>query len=213
VLHAFSEAVVPRPADWPDHVDVTGWLFSSERSEPLPPEVEAFLADGEAPLYIGFGSMRLPRPEETARTVVTALVASGHRAIISGEALGSARALQNERSVLTVDHVDHDALFKRVAGVVHHGGSGTTGAGLRAGCPTLVVPTVVDQFFWGRRVAAIGAGPSPLPFNRLTSERLTAALRELRSDRIRSTAQQVGDRIAAENGVTRAVRSVERLLP
>src|SRR6185312_12917753 len=87
VLHAYSEAVVPRPADWPDHVGVTGWLFSAERSEPLPPELETFLADGEPPLYIGFGSMRLPRPEETARTIINALAASGYRAIISGEAL------------------------------------------------------------------------------------------------------------------------------
>ena len=157
--------------------------------------------------------MPLPHPEETARTVASALATSGQRAIVSGEALASTTVLKANPSVLTVPTVPHESLFKRVAAVVHHGGSGTVGTGLRAGRPTLVVPTVFDQFFWGRRVAAVGAGPAPVPFNRLTTGRLAAGLAELRSERLRAAARRVGERIAAENGVGRAVAAVQGMLP
>jgi sterol 3beta-glucosyltransferase len=213
VLHAFSDAVVPRPSDWPRHVELTGWVFPRTEEDRLSEEVQGFLADGEQPLFIGFGSMPLPQPEETAQIIAEALAATSSRAIVSGEALASARVLQGNPSVLTVASVPHEPLFKHVSGVVHHGGSGTVGTGLRAGRPTLVVPTVFDQFFWGRRVSAVGAGPAPLPFNRLTAERLAAALRELGGASIRSAAQRIGERVEAEDGVGDAVAAIERMLP
>ncbi len=213
VVHAFSDAVVPRPRDWPRHVDLTGWVFPPTEDEPLGAEVEEFLAGGEQPLFIGFGSMPLARPEATAQIIAAALAATTSRAIVSGDALASAKVLQSNPSVFTVASVSHEQLFKRVSAVVHHGGSGTVGTGLRAGRPTLVVPTVFDQFFWGQRVAAVGAGPAPLPFNRLTTERLVTALRELRSASLHSAAQRVSEQILAENGVGQAVATIEGVLP
>jgi UDP:flavonoid glycosyltransferase YjiC (YdhE family) len=99
-----------------------------------------------------------------------------------------------------------------MAAVVHHGGAGTTAAGLRAGTPTVVVPYYLDQSFWGRRVRDLGVGPDPVPRNRLTVERLAAALLAAAGDTpLRSRAADLGARIRAENGIARAVEVLERI--
>jgi sterol 3beta-glucosyltransferase len=211
VLHAYSPEVVPRPSDWPGHVAVTGWLLPELSSGPLPAPVERFIDAGDPPIYIGFGSMPVPHFDGIARMLVAALGRSGQRAIVSGAALGRAAALQGSDAVLTADELPHERLFDRVRAVVHHGGSGTVGAGLRAGRPTLVTPFIFDQFFWGERVRRIGAGPAPIPFRWLSEDRLARALAELASGRYDSVAQRIGERIRAEDSATRAVEEIERL--
>ncbi len=212
VLHAYSASVVPRPVDWPAHVEVTGWLLPEPSSDPLPEPVERFLDAGEPPVYIGFGSMPLGDPERMGALLLRTLTRTGNRAIVSGSGLRSAAALHEANSVLMVDDIDHDRLFQRVAAVIHHGGSGTVGSGLRAGRPTLVVPLVFDQFFWGRLVHALGAGPPPIPLGRLSEEKLRRALTELAAPSVRRAAGNLGDKIAAEAGQRRAVASIERML-
>lgn len=208
VLHGFSPALIPRPADWPAHVEVTGTWTAAASGGELPGEVRAFLDDGPAPLYIGFGSMPVTEPERIGSIIAGALRRRGARAIVSGlraEALAGAGA-----SVLLVDGVPHDALFERVAGVVHHGGAGTVAAGLRAGCPTLVVPFVFDQFFWARRVELSGAGPRSVPYARLEEGALASALAALGEPGVRAAAERLGARIREEDGVARAVAAIER---
>jgi len=114
--------------------------------------------------------------------------------------------------VLLVDRVPHQRLFPRVSGVVHHGGSGTVGSGLRAGRPTLVVPFIYDQFFWGRCVADAGAGPRPVPFARLSVERLAPAFARLRDPDVVGSAERLGERIREEDGVARAVAAIDRAI-
>jgi sterol 3beta-glucosyltransferase len=109
--------------------------------------------------------------------------------------------------------VPHDWLFPQVAAVVHHGGAGTTAAGLRAGRPTVICPFFGDQPFWGRRVHDLGVGSTPIPQKKLTAEKLAAALREVTtSPAIRAQADALGDRIRREDGVARAVAFIERLV-
>jgi sterol 3beta-glucosyltransferase len=211
VLHAYSPAVVPRPSHWPGHVTVTGWLLPPRSRDPLPGEVERFLEAGDPPVYVGFGSMPVAEPERIAHMLVGALACTGSRAIVCGKELVRAAAFDRVDSVLVAEELPHEHLFERVTGVVHHGGSGTLGAGLRAGRPTLVAPFLFDQFFWGRRVRALGAGPSPIPFARLSGTRLAGALTELRSERCRAAARSLGERIAAEDGVARATHELERV--
>ena len=181
VLFAFSPHVVPRPDDWPVHVAVTGWLLPPQSSAPLSPDVERFLQDGPEPLYVGFGSMPIDEADRVGALLRRALAATGHRAIVAGAALARVPALQRVPEVLTVAEVPHEQLLHRVRAIVHHGGSGTTGAGLRAGRPTLVVPFVSDQFFWGQRVRRLGVGPPPLAFRRLSEGRLADALKAVTS--------------------------------
>nr|WP_272918090.1 glycosyltransferase [Actinomadura rayongensis] len=165
-----------------------------------PADLAAFLAAGPPPVYAGFGSMVAKDPELTDLTVRTALRVAGLRGIVQGDPATS------DDDVLAVRDVPHAWLFPRVAAVVHHGGAGTTAAGLRAGVPTIVCPFFGDQPYWGERVAALGAGPSPLPFRSLTVPDLASRLRRATSDpSIRERAAVVGARLRAEDGIARAL--------
>ena len=164
---------------------------------------------GLTPVYVGFGSWPVPDPTEVARQVVEALARAGLRAVLYPGWSGTGSA-EIPDSVFVADGVPHDWLFPRVAAVVHHGGAGTTAAGLRAGVPTVVVAFEGDHFYWGRRVAALTAGPRPLPYRTLTAEKLAAAIRRAATDpRMRERAAAVGERIRAEDGVAAAVAAFE----
>jgi sterol 3beta-glucosyltransferase len=211
VVHAFSPEVQLRPQDWPRHVTVTGWLLPEPSSASLPDRVEQFLRQGPPPIYIGFGSMPIPSPERIAQMLIAALGRTRQRAIVCGSDLAKLAALADRDAVLTAEALPHERLLHRVSTVIHHGGSSTTGAGLRAGKPTLVVPFVFDQFFWGQRVRSLGAGPPPIPFRRLSDDRLAHGLADLTSGRYDAAARRIGKRISAENSVTRAIEEIERV--
>jgi sterol 3beta-glucosyltransferase len=211
VVHAFSPEVQPRPHDWPGHVTVTGWLLPEPSSALLPDRVEQFLRQGPPPIYVGFGSMPIPDPERIAQMLIAALGRTRQRAIVCGRDLANAAALDGRDAVLPVEALPHERLLHRISVVIHHGGSGTTGAGLRAGKPTLVVPFVFDQFFWGQRVKSLGAGPPPIPFRGLSEDRLAQGLADLTSGRYDAAASRIGKRISAEHSVTRAIEEIQRV--
>jgi sterol 3beta-glucosyltransferase len=119
---------------------------------------------------------------------------------------------EREDDWLATGEVPHDWLFPRTAAVVHHGGAGTTAAGLRAGRPTITVPFFGDQLFWGRRVEQVGAGPPPIALRELTPERLAGAIRATEDPAMRERAAALGERIRSEDGVGRAVEAIERRL-
>jgi sterol 3beta-glucosyltransferase len=208
VLLGFSEAVVPRPPDWSGHVHVTGyWFLPAPPDWSPPPALEEFLAAGPPPVYVGFGSMATRDPAATARTVLDALAHGGRRGILQ-RGWGGLDAAHVPPGVFLAGSLPHDWLFSRVSAVVHHGGAGTTATGLRAGAPTVVVPFIGDQPFWGRRVAAIGAGPAPLTRDALTPARLAAALDAAHEPRVRAQAAAIGARLRAEDGVAAAVAAL-----
>ncbi|MFI6514346.1 glycosyltransferase [Spirillospora sp. NPDC050679] len=199
VLACFSPAVVPRPADWPGNVHLTGYWFLEEPEWEPPAELADFLAAGPPPVYVGFGSMVPKDARRTDLAVRAALRLAGARGIVQGDPATS------DDDVLAVSDVPHTWLFPRTAAVVHHGGAGTTAAGLRSGVPTVVCPFFGDQPYWGERVHALGAGPAPLPFKSLTVPRLAARIRAATGDtRHTERAAALGRRIAAEDGVGRA---------
>jgi sterol 3beta-glucosyltransferase len=112
---------------------------------------------------------------------------------------------------MLIDSAPHDWLFPQMAAVVHHGGAGTTAAGLRAGVPSVICPFFGDQPFWGRRVAELGAGPQPIPQQRLTAERLAQAISNaITTPSIRQAAQVLSRRIAQEDGIAQAITQIER---
>lgn len=212
VLYPVSPAVVPRPHDYPDSAHLTGYWFRSDAEARLPDEVSAFIDDGGAPvIYAGFGSMGFGKhAAERGRTVLEAIRAAGARAIVARGWGGLAAARADD--VLVVDEAPHELLFPRVSAVVHHGGSGTTAAGLRAGRPTLVCPVLGDQPFWGERVHALGAGPQPLPLTKMRVDSLSERLTALLSDgRYAERAGEIGERIRGEDGTGTAVRLLERI--
>ncbi len=215
VIHGYSAAVVPRPADWPEHAQISGYWFLPADSQPRAgwqpaPELLRFLDDGPPPVYIGFGSMAGVDPAATTRMVLTAIEQTGIRAVLA-RGWGGMAATAVPATVHLLDEAPHDWLFPRMAAVVHHGGAGTTAAGLRAGRPSLLCPFGIDQPFWARRVQELGAGPPPLPQKRLNAERLASALQELvNRTSFRDAAAVLSAAIAAEDGVGAAVEAIVR---
>jgi UDP:flavonoid glycosyltransferase YjiC (YdhE family) len=163
------------------------------------------------PVCIGFGSMSQRDPAATTRLVLDAVKRSGQRAILVA-GWGGLGANDLPDTIFQIDSIPHAWLYPRCAAVVHHGGAGTTAAGLRAGVPSLIVPFHGDQFFWAKRVQEMGVGPAPVPRTRLTAERLANAIQAAVGDKkIAEAAEALGARIRGEDGVTRAVLAIERI--
>jgi sterol 3beta-glucosyltransferase len=208
LLFAFSPVVVPRPGEWGAHVHVPGYFFLEEADYQPPAALTDFLAAGAPPVCISFGSMVNRDSGRIGQAVLEALAMTGERGVfLSG--WNGWRSENPPGNVLFIDAAPHDWLLPRCKAMVHHGGAGATGAGLRAGIPGIVVPHAADQPFWGRRVAALGAGPAPISARQLTAERLAAALAEVAHPESITRAGLVGAMIRSENGVAQAVRLVE----
>ncbi len=220
VVYGFSSLVVPPPADWPAWHRAAGYWMAPTRGSwnHEDARVAAFLDDGPPPVFVGFGSMTSRKPERVLARVVEALRVVGRRGLLTGAA-GTARAAGalparlEAPDMLVAEGFSHARALPGVAAAVHHGGAGTVATSLMAGVPTVVVPFFADQFFWGRRVAALGAGPEPLPMARLDAAGLAGRLRAvLASPSMRERAADLGARLRAEDGVAAAVEMIDRHL-
>ncbi len=211
-VYGYSSAVSPRPADWPAGHHVTGYWFWDDAPGWQPPAgLQAFLAEDPPALSLSFGTAALRDPETMLPLVMRAAALSETRAVVAAPPAWHA-ALKRSTRIFPIEGAPHAWLFARVAGAVHHGGAGTTGYSLRAGLPTLVIPHATDQFYWGDRIAALGAGPPMLARHTLTAEALAAALGRLAGDAaMRTRAAAIGAAIGAENGVARAVARLARM--
>jgi sterol 3beta-glucosyltransferase len=211
ILYGFSASVIPKPADW-QNTHVTGYWFLDEAPDWTPPRALLdFLQQSSPPVYIGFGSMGSRNPEQTTQLVVEAIAIAGQRAILQSGWGGLSKANLPD-TIFMVDSIPHSWLFPRVAAVVHHGGAGTTAAGLRAGVPTIAIPFFGDQPFWGKRVAKLGVGLAPIFRKQLTAERLAAAIHRAMTDQsIRQRAAHLGAKIRAEDGIANAVAVINEL--
>jgi sterol 3beta-glucosyltransferase len=210
VLGGFSPLVLPKPSDWGEHIHVTGYWFLDPESDWQPPAPLAeFLESGQPPVYVGFGSMANRSPRQTTRLVSDALERSGQRGVLVTGWGGLERA-DLPANLYALEAVHHAWLFPRLSAVVHHGGSGTTGAGLRAGVPSVLVPHMGDQPFWAQRVAELGVGPQPIPRRQLTAQRLAEAITSAVTDTgIQARAKSLGEHIRAEDGIGKAVEILE----
>lgn len=200
---AADAVLAPAPSTPGMEVVQTGaWILSESRA--LPSELEAFLSAGEAPVYVGFGSM--PASRETGHTMIDAARAAGRRVILSrGWAeLGSLDAAPD---CIMIGDVSHQALFPRVAAVVHHGGAGTTTAAALAGAPQVAVPMFSDQFYWSRRIRDLGIG-SAVPMAQLNADALAAVLRDALEPAIAARAHSFAGNVAANGADTAARRLV-----
>lgn len=190
---------------WPDPADAgvlqTGaWILPDDR--PLAPELEAFLDAGPPPVYFGFGSIAVPAAD-LARVMIEAARALGRRAILS-RGWAELELVDDKPDCLAIGEVNQQALFQRVAAVVHHGGAGTTHAAARAGAPQVIIPQHYDQQYWAQRVAELGVGTAHAS-STTTTDSLTAALARTLdadvADHARTMAPHIrrdGARIAAQ---------------
>lgn len=206
LLIAADPALCPPAAHAPDAVQTGPWVLPPAG---IPADVEAWLEAGPAPVYVGFGSMPDSDPAATTRLIAEAVDAAGVRALVSAGAARLGGALPS--SCFPLGDCAHGALFPRLAAVVHHGGAGTTHAAGLAGVPQVAVPHLMDQYGFGRRIAALGLGPAPIRRGRLTAAGLADALRALVSEpAFRTRAAAEGARMRATDGLDLAVRTLER---
>jgi UDP:flavonoid glycosyltransferase YjiC (YdhE family) len=164
-------------------------------------------------VYIGFGSIVVDDPQMLAATIIDATRIAGVRALVSRGWSDLGEMMATPPNVFMLGDCPHDWLFKHVSCVVHHGGAGTTAAGIAAGKPSVVVPFFGDQPFWGDMVAQAGAGPQPIPYNLLTSANLAAAITDALAPTILENARSLSNKISAEQGSETAARSFLGQLP
>lgn len=214
--YMWSPGLVPKPKDWGPEIDVSGFVFLDLASSFKPPDdLKKFLDAGKPPVYIGFGSIVVDDPDEFTRLIFKAVELAGVRALVSKGWGGFGSNSDAPKDVFMLENTPHDWLFPRVSAVVHHGGAGTTAAGLKCGKPTMIVPFFGDQPFWGAMVSKAKAGAHEcIPYKRLTAERLAEGIKQCLTDEAQKNVQKIADSIAAEgDGALNAVRSFHRSLP
>jgi vancomycin aglycone glucosyltransferase len=186
------------------HVVQTGpWILPE--AKPLERELQNFLDNGEPPVYLGFGSM--PVADGTDRTLIDAVRAIGRRVILS-QGWAELGLIDDEPGCIAIGEVDHNALFPRVAAVVHHGGAGTTTTAARAGVPQLALPMFGDQFYWGRRVSELGIGTS-FPFSEISSDVIASSLLKILEPSIATRALSLAKVITPDGAAIAARQLVE----
>jgi len=167
-----------------------------------PADLVDFLADGPPPVFVGFGSSAHIDPA----FILDSTRRAGVRAVVQGVegAMGD--------DAIAVGSIPHEWLFPRMAAVVHHAGAGTAAAGFRAGVPAVGVPVYTDQPLWASRIASLGAGPQPIPYKKLTPERLGDAITEaVSTPSYAQRAAEVAAAIAREDGTAPVVDALRNL--
>jgi UDP:flavonoid glycosyltransferase YjiC (YdhE family) len=206
--------LIPKPKDWGHHISISGFYFLSLAQNFTPePALAEYLAAGEPPVYIGFGSIVVDDPNAMTKMIFEAVKKTGRRALVSKGWGGlGADELGIPEGVFMLGNVPHDWLFKHVSAVVHHGGAGTTAAGIAAGRPTVVIPFFGDQPFWGAMTAKAGAGPLPIPYKELTADKLADAINEALKPESLERAQELSQKISKEQGDQVGAQSFHQML-
>jgi UDP:flavonoid glycosyltransferase YjiC (YdhE family) len=207
ILYGVSPSLLPTPADWPTHTRMCGqWLPASLPWSP-PRALQEFLAAGEAPIYVGFGSMTGIDHARMRGAIVEAL--GGRRALLYPGWSGM-RTDDLPGNIFVLGDTPHDWLFPKMRAVIHHGGSGTTHSAARAGVPAVIVPFAADQFFWAERAKALGVA-SALPAKALTGAGLARSIEYVARPEVQARARALGERMRAEDGIATAIGAIERL--
>lgn len=207
-LLAINSTLGPPARGWHWDYQYVGYPFGGDAG-PLGTELEEFLLAGPPPVYIGFGSVKVPDQDEGTRRVLRAVERVGCRAIVCQGWGGLGKGAVSSREVLVIPSAPHRTLFPRTAGVVHHGGSGTTHNAARAGVPQLLVPQIIDQYYWGKRIFELGLGPRAVPYASLTEDRLVRALHELLQPERAHQARAFARLLEGEDGAQGAALAIE----
>jgi UDP:flavonoid glycosyltransferase YjiC (YdhE family) len=206
-INGFSRHVLPRPADWPDNSQITGYWFLDQPQWTPPVALSRFLAAGPKPVYIGFGSMVSSNAQAFTQTVLDGVKKSGLRAVLATGwgALDGDDGPRDEQ-IFFLRQAPHDGLFPLMSGAVHHGGAGTTAAAARAGIPSVIVPFFGDQPFWAHCLNRQGVAPPALQRKTLTADALASALQATQQPAMSQAAAALGRAVRAENGIDDAIK-------
>lgn len=210
-FYPVSPLLMPQDPKWGPHIHVTGYWYHPEQDAAgwtPEPALERFLTEGEKPIFIAFGKAESKRLAELQVRTVEALQETGIKAVVQAFQLPEK---QNTEKLYFVDKLPYSAIFPRVKAVVHHGGCTTNGIGIWAGCPTLIIPLALDQWYYGRAVHELGLGPAPLYIRKklCSKAELKAALLDLASGKYEARAQELSRQIRREHGMEEAAQAIE----
>lgn len=213
ILVAISPSLFPRPKDWKPHVHMTGFARLKTVDVWHPPkELLNFLNKGAAPLYLGFGSLSEVCPKNILESMIAVLKKLDVRVLLSGN-FPEMQNIKLPENMFWIKSAPHDWLFERVAAVVHHGGAGTTAACLYAGRPNLIMPFILDQFHWGKRIYDLKIGPKPISINRYNEKVFENAVKKLLTENdFRINAEKLALKLNEEDGVENAIALLEKEL-
>jgi UDP:flavonoid glycosyltransferase YjiC (YdhE family) len=209
MLYGVSPTLVPRPRDWPANARMCGQWTPPDPGFAPPQALAEFLAAGDAPLYIGFGSMAGFDRQQLIGELVAAV--AGRRALFNPGWSG-ADVSGLPANFFAVGDIPHAWLFPQTSLVVHHGGSGTSHSATRAGVPSVVVPFAGDQFFWADRLCRIGVAAGPVRGKDLRAQDLARNIDLAGRDGMRSRAREAGQKMMAEEGLTVAISAIEEIM-
>ncbi|KAL3904383.1 MAG: hypothetical protein SGILL_010093 [Bacillariaceae sp.] len=201
----WSPTFVPKPDDWPEQVRVVGTFGQDKKKTTSGVDEEKFadliewFKQGDKPVFIGFGSMVIKDTSRLEQIIMEAAKASNTRIVVQSS--WSKMDVSSEPLCHNVGPVAHDWLLPQCCAVVHHGGAGTTAAGLRYGLPNFICPFFGDQFMWGAMVYRAGVGPLPCPVGNLTAEVLTDNLKLLTAEETKRKAEALAYQMDMEDGV------------
>lgn len=208
-LIAASPSISKPPPDLPKQHKFTGVWSLEEPADKVSPALQAFLDQGSRPLIISFGSMGGTKAIETTQILVEAVERSSQRAVIQA-GWGNLGCDCTSKDVLFVGYVPHSFLFRQGCCVIHHGGAGTTASACQAGVPSIVIPHLADQSYWGNRLYKLGVAPKPLHRQNMTAKRLENRIDEVISSKsMAERARALGQKINTEAGLTCAVKFIE----
>ena len=214
VLNGYSQYLFKQPGEWTNNIHTTGsWIVETEPDFGPSTELDNFVNNGEAPIYIGFGSMKdYGNFSKTLALIIEVLNITKQRGVVG---LGWTKNNYKESipdNVFLVENVPHTWLFPKMKMLIHHGGAGTTATGLRAGKPTIIIPHNADQPAWGQRVFELGVGSKPIKKSKLTADKLANAILFSGTPNIIANAERLGQKLKNENAVQKAVQIIDRLM-
>lgn len=194
----WSPHLLPSPPDWGKEINTAGFVFSEEQPYNPPADLVRYLEEGDAPVYVGFGSMTFLNRDRILKAILSGILRTGRRIIFATGWSGAEADKFKQEKIFVIDEVPHHWLFPKVSAVVIHVGAGTLSQALKVGKPIIMIPVAGDQPFWSHRLFQAGCGPEPIPVRDVTSELVTARVQEAVSPNISRSVREMAEKIRQE---------------
>lgn len=199
-IYPISKFLFPRPKDWPETAKILGYLPRDQSKNYTPdPELVEWLSKYPKAILMTFGSMSNPKPKLYSETLIKCCEKLGIPAIVNTSWGGLQKVTDSKSSIFYVNSIPYDWILPKMYGVIHHGGSGTTHSTALNACVQLIIPHIIDQYFWNQLVVKQNLGPSGIPVHRLNEEKLIPILSDFwNNSSYSSTASEVSEKMKKE---------------
>lgn len=203
ILSSYPE-LAPLPPDLSGKISQTGTLFYFT-DEKMPQQLEKFLDDDKPIIYVGFGSMTDHEPDKTTDLIVNITKKSDVKIVLSKGWANLGNGFTNNENIMVINDISHHILFPKLSAIIHHGGAGTTSVGALAGTPQIIIPHLMDQYYWGKRINTLGLGPKSISKNKLNSDNLSKSINEtIKNKDFKNNAIRLKNQLLLRDGLTEA---------